>query len=91
MRRSLVSSALAGGLAVALLALPSPRSAPPPPRAATPPGAPAVTSFGRLPLAFERNLGQHDERARYVARGSGGTAYLTASGARVAIAGDATA
>src|SRR4051812_6295977 len=40
-----------------------------------------TSSYGRLPLAFERNAGQFDARARFVARGSGYTLFLTPRGA----------
>ncbi|MGH2652287.1 MAG: hypothetical protein ACRDHK_13880, partial [Actinomycetota bacterium] len=35
-----------------------------------------VASFGRLGLSFERNDGQTDDRAAFLARGSGYTVYL---------------
>jgi hypothetical protein len=37
--------------------------------------------YGRLPLAFEQNLGQTDARVRYLARSSDHTLFLTAEGA----------
>jgi hypothetical protein len=36
-----------------------------------------------LPLSFERNEGQLDERARYVVRGSGCEVFFTSDGARI--------
>ncbi|MGH9198028.1 MAG: hypothetical protein ACRD1T_20125, partial [Acidimicrobiia bacterium] len=37
------------------------------------------TSYGRLPIAFERNAGQVDKSVRYVARGRGYALFLTAN------------
>jgi hypothetical protein len=39
----------------------------------------AVASYGRLPLHFERNQGQIDERVKFVARGSGYELFLTST------------
>jgi uncharacterized repeat protein (TIGR01451 family) len=36
-----------------------------------------VASFGRLPLAFEPNVGQTDARVRFLARGGGMTAFFS--------------
>jgi hypothetical protein len=36
-----------------------------------------VSGYGRLPLRFERNEGQVDERVRYLARGPGYTMFVT--------------
>src|SRR5712692_9259614 len=38
-------------------------------------------NYGELPLSFEPNLGQLDERVSFVARGRGGNAFLTSPGA----------
>ena len=38
-------------------------------------------SFGELPPSFEVNVGQVDERAKFLVRGGGGTAFLTETGA----------
>ncbi|HKT78702.1 MAG TPA: SBBP repeat-containing protein, partial [Vicinamibacterales bacterium] len=46
------------------------------------PGA-AFHPLGSLPLAFERNEGQLDERVRYVARGSGFEVFFTLDAARI--------
>jgi hypothetical protein len=40
-------------------------------------GAEVVGDFGKLPLSFEMNRGQADERVRFIARGSGFRVYLT--------------
>ena len=37
----------------------------------------AAESYGKLPLAFEPNLGQTDTRVRFLARGGGMTAFFT--------------
>ncbi|MGH9941600.1 MAG: SBBP repeat-containing protein, partial [Pyrinomonadaceae bacterium] len=37
----------------------------------------AAASYGQVPLSFERNEGQFDARAKYVARGSGYSLFLT--------------
>ena len=39
------------------------------------------SNYGKLPLAFEPNLGQTDARVRFLARGGGMTAFFTDSGA----------
>jgi hypothetical protein len=39
--------------------------------------------LGSLPIAFERNEGQLDERVRYVARGSGYEVFFTSDAARI--------
>jgi Beta-propeller repeat len=39
--------------------------------------APALASYARLPLSFERNTGQTDERVKFLARGSGYTVFFT--------------
>ena len=36
-----------------------------------------VASYGKLPLAFEPNLGQSDPQVRFLARGGGMTAFFT--------------
>jgi hypothetical protein len=42
-------------------------------------------SYGQLPLAFERNRGQTDGRVDFLARASGQTAFLTSTGATLAL------
>jgi hypothetical protein len=54
--------------------------------ATVPAPAPALAA-GPL-LAFEANLGQADGRVAYLARGSGGTVFLTDGGATLAAGGD---
>ncbi|MBM3496153.1 MAG: hypothetical protein FJX72_17810 [Armatimonadetes bacterium] len=55
------------------------------PRAATsaPQKAPAsttkVTSFGRLPLTFEKNTGRYDKRVQFLTRTGGATVFVTAN------------
>ena len=45
------------------------------------PTSPAVAAnFGKVPLAFEPNVGQSDSQVAYVAHGSGYTAFLPDSG-----------
>jgi hypothetical protein len=41
--------------------------------------------YGQVPVTFEQNVGQFDARARFVARGGGVTAFLTATGAAFAV------
>ena len=43
----------------------------------------ASRPLGALPLAFERNEGQLDERVRYVTRGSGYEVFFTSDAARI--------
>ena len=43
--------------------------------------------WGRLPLRFEENRGQFDERVRYVARSGGMALFLTETGAVMALPG----
>jgi hypothetical protein len=43
-----------------------------------------AANFARLPLAFEPNVGQTDDRAKFLARGGGYTLFLTADGAVIA-------
>ncbi len=40
-----------------------------------------VDNYGKLPVSFEQNIGQFDERVDFVARGSGSTLFLTPSAA----------
>jgi len=47
-----------------------------------------AAAYGRLPLAFQENLGQLDERVRFVARGLGVDVFLTDAGGVLALAGD---
>jgi hypothetical protein len=44
------------------------------------------SSYGRLPLTFEPNVGQADPRARYVARGAGYALFLTRQAAVLSLA-----
>jgi hypothetical protein len=44
-----------------------------------------LARVGELPLAFEKNQGQTDSQVQYVARGSGYTAFLTASDTVLAV------
>jgi hypothetical protein len=43
-----------------------------------------AAKFARFPLAFEPNVGQTDDRAKFLARGGGYTLFLTADGAVIA-------
>jgi len=38
-----------------------------------------VEAYGRLPISFEANKGQHDSRVKYLARGSGYNLFLTSN------------
>ncbi len=40
-------------------------------------GAPTAADYGQVPVSFEANVGQTDERVRFLARGSGYTLFLT--------------
>src|ERR1019366_1909902 len=62
-----------------LAGLSGPGKTPAPPRFGTVSGAkPEVAvSFGRLPLAFEPNVGQTDARVRFLARGGGRPDFFT--------------
>ncbi|HVM62484.1 MAG TPA: SBBP repeat-containing protein [Verrucomicrobiae bacterium] len=64
MRRSPALLILAAGVSAALSA-----------RASTAPGI--IERYGHLPLSFEVNSGQTDDRAGFVSRGQGYTLYLT--------------
>src|SRR5260370_8676653 len=46
----------------------------------------AVSSYNHLPLTFEANLGQTNNRVRFLARGSGYTLFLTKDEAVFALA-----
>ena len=41
------------------------------------------SAYPNLPLAFERNQGQADERVKYLARGTGFDAFFMADTARI--------
>jgi len=41
--------------------------------------------YGRLPLAFERNIGQTDSQVQFIARGGGSTTFLTGTSAVVSL------
>ena len=45
----------------------------------------AVESYGKLPLSFEANTGQTDERVKFLSRGSGYTLFLTSNEAVLAL------
>ena len=47
--------------------------------------SPALGSYGRIPLGFEANRGQADERVDFLARGAGYSIYLNGSSAAVAL------
>src|SRR5581483_6137091 len=71
------------GLALLTLDAPAPRrslTADPATRAR------AATGYGRLPLRFEANHGQFDQRAQFVARGPGYGLFLAREGATLALA-----
>jgi hypothetical protein len=40
---------------------------------------PKIEDYGKLPLAFEKNLGQTDEQVKFLSRGAGYTLFLTES------------
>jgi hypothetical protein len=44
------------------------------------PGTAPGQEFGKVPLGFEANVGQADAQIKYLARGNGYTAFLTADG-----------
>ena len=46
-----------------------------------------LSSFGRMPLAFEANQGQTDAQVKYIARGSGYTLFLTSQEAVLTLPG----
>jgi|HubBroStandDraft_1064217.scaffolds.fasta_scaffold00370_17 hypothetical protein len=50
------------------------------PGTSTPPAARAQASYGKLPLGFEANQGQTSSQVRFLSRGKGYTAFLTAGG-----------
>ena len=45
----------------------------------------AVESYGKLPLSFEQNNGQTDQRVKFLSRGSGYTLFLTGNEAVLAL------
>lgn len=45
-----------------------------------------ATSFGSLPVSFEKNAGQTDPQARFLARSGSGTVFITPTGAAFALA-----
>src|SRR5215467_3200962 len=51
------------------------------PQSTTPSAAKAgaFSAYGKLPFAFEQNLGQTDEHVRFLARGGNYTLFLTAN------------
>jgi photosystem II stability/assembly factor-like uncharacterized protein len=51
----------------------------------TPPASRAAESYGNLPLQFEANRGQADERVRFVSRGDGYVLFLTSDEAVLAL------
>src|SRR5690349_1691928 len=44
-----------------------------------------ASQVGKLPLSFELNKGQHDERVKFTSRGAGYDLFLTASGAVLSV------
>lgn len=44
-----------------------------------------AAAYGQLPLAFERNMGQTDERVQFLSRGNGYTFFLTGDAAVLAL------
>lgn len=63
---------------------------PPPPASATSPLTTTSPSAPILPLQFERNVGQTDPHVSYLARTAGGTVFLTANGAVLALSAPPT-
>ena len=51
----------------------------------TKPAASVLESYAKLPLAFERNMGQTDSQVKYVSRGNGYEVFLTAKEAVLAL------
>jgi hypothetical protein len=49
-----------------------------------------AAAYGQLPLSFEENVGQSDQRVRFLARGPGYTLFLTASAEAVLVSGKGT-
>ena len=45
----------------------------------------ALASYGKLPLSFEANAGQTDQRVKFLSRGSGYTLFLTSNEAVLAL------
>ena len=72
-------------LCVALCAALIQPSAPNPSDAATPRGSRHLQAATALPLHFEQNIGQSSGAVRYLARAAGYDAYLTDTGARIAL------
>jgi len=50
-----------------------------------PGAASAIARFAQLPLSFEANQGQTDERAQFIARGHDHTVFLGPEGATIAL------
>jgi hypothetical protein len=50
----------------------------------------AVESYGKLPLSFEANAGQADQRVKFLSRGSGYTLFLTSNEAVLALRNSAS-
>ena len=48
----------------------------------------AAATYGRLPLRFERNLGQTDKQVRFTARGAGYSLFLTGNEAVLSLRSD---
>lgn len=53
----------------------------------TPSSQTLVSAYGRLPLSFEVNQGQTDERVKFMARGGGYTLFLTGNQAVLSLKG----
>ncbi len=83
-----LSGAVSAQSTVATGALASLRRLPVGPRTPAGPaagGPRADASYGKLPLAFEPNVGQTDARVRFLTRGGGMTAFLTRGELQLAI------
>lgn len=52
---------------------------------------PAAVNYGGLPLSFEPNQGQTDQRVRFLSRGNGYSLFLTSTEAVLALRGSANA
>src|SRR5438067_1256241 len=80
------SVAFAALAALVLTATAASRAETPP--ATTPDSASSTrldAAYGKLPLSFEANAGQSDERVKFLSRGSGYSLFLTENGAVLAL------
>jgi Beta-propeller repeat len=91
MRRILaITAVVALGAALALAAVRAgPVRSVPAPRGATPPASAAKDAAVALPLRFEPNVGQADERVTFLSRGHGYTMLMTRTGAVLKLGGPA--